>query len=40
MDKFDTFARVRHIHLPFGQLAGQQALAAGMWYLTLRKRLR
>jgi len=40
MEEFDTFARMRHICLPFGQLAGHQALAAGMWYSTLRERLR
>ncbi|MGQ0564646.1 MAG: NAD(P)/FAD-dependent oxidoreductase [Gemmobacter sp.] len=40
MTEFDTFAQVRHIRLPFGQWAGQQALALGMWYFSLRERLR
>ncbi len=40
MAEFDTFAQVRHIRLPFGQWVGQQALAAGMWYFTLREKLR
>lgn len=40
MAEFDTFAQVRHIRLPFGQWIGQRALAAGMWYFTLREKLR
>lgn len=38
--EFDTFAQVRHLRLPFGAWAGQQAMALGMWYYKLRERLR
>ena len=40
MSEFDVFANVRHLRLPFGAWAGQQALALGMWWFGLRERLR
>ncbi|MBD3765958.1 MAG: FAD-binding oxidoreductase [Rhodobacterales bacterium] len=40
MGEFDTFAQVRHLRLPLGEWAGQQAMALGMWYFRLRERLR
>jgi gamma-glutamylputrescine oxidase len=40
MAEFDVFAGVRHLRLPFGHWAGQQALALGMWWFGLREKLR
>ncbi|PTQ74050.1 FAD-binding oxidoreductase [Pseudomonas sp. GV071] len=40
MEKFDTFAGVSHIRLPFGDWVGNQMLAVGMWYYQMLERLR
>lgn len=40
MTEFDTFAQVRHVRLPFGAWAGQQAMALGMWYFKWLERFR
>ncbi|MGH8436495.1 MAG: NAD(P)/FAD-dependent oxidoreductase [Pseudomonas sp.] len=40
LEKFDTFAGVSHIRLPFGDWVGNQMLAVGMWYYQLLERLR
>ena len=36
MERFDVFARVRHVRLPVGEWAGRQLLALGMLYYRLR----
>ena len=36
MERFDVFARVRHVRLPVGDWAGRQLLALGMLYYRLR----
>jgi hypothetical protein len=36
MERFDVFARVRHVRLPVGEWAGRQMLALGMLYYRLR----
>ena len=38
--RFDTFAAFRHIRVPYGDVLGNPLLAAGMWYYSLRERLR
>jgi len=35
LEKFDTFADIKHIRLPFGEWANGQMMAAGMWYYNL-----
>ncbi len=35
-DKFDLFTRIRHVHLPVGEWAGNQILALGMLYYRMR----
>jgi hypothetical protein len=40
LEKFDTFAGVSHIRLPFGDWVGNQMLAVGMWYYQMLERLR
>lgn len=35
-DRFDLFARIRHVRLPVGEWAGNQILAAGMLYYRMR----
>jgi len=40
LERFDTFAAFRHIRVPGGDLLGNPLLAAGMWYYSLRERLR
>ncbi|MTH77964.1 NAD(P)/FAD-dependent oxidoreductase [Paracoccus aestuariivivens] len=40
MREFDVFAGVRHMRLPLGTWAGQQAIALGMFYYRLKERLR
>lgn len=36
MERFDVFARVRHVRLPVGEWAGRQLLALGMLYYRLK----
>jgi gamma-glutamylputrescine oxidase len=38
--RFDTFAAFRHIRVPLGGLLGNPLLAAGMWYYSLREKMR
>ncbi|MDS9470032.1 FAD-binding oxidoreductase [Paracoccus sp. MBLB3053] len=40
MREFDVFAGVRHMRLPLGTWAGQQAIALGMFYYRLKERFR
>jgi len=40
MQKFDTFARFKHIRVPAGNLLGNPLLAVGMWYYQLLEKLR
>ncbi|MGB7335054.1 MAG: FAD-binding oxidoreductase, partial [Salaquimonas sp.] len=40
MEQFDVFAKVRHLHLPFGRSLGSQIVALGMLYYTLLEKLR
>lgn len=40
MQKFDTFAKFRHIRVPAGDLLGNPLLAVGMWYYQLLEKLR
>jgi glycine/D-amino acid oxidase-like deaminating enzyme len=35
-ERFDLFARIRHVHLPIGEWAGNQVLALGMLYYRMR----
>ena len=35
LEKFDAFADIKHIRLPFGEWANGQMMAAGMWYYNL-----
>ena len=36
MERFDVFARVKHVRLPVGEWAGRQMLALGMLYYRMR----
>ena len=40
MQKFDTFAKFKHIRVPAGDLLGNPLLAVGMWYYQLLEKLR
>ena len=40
MEKFDTFARFKHVRVPAGELLGNPLLAVGMWYYQLLEKLR
>ncbi|MBO3273896.1 NAD(P)/FAD-dependent oxidoreductase [Pseudomonas schmalbachii] len=40
LEKFDTFARCKHIKVPLGDLFGNPMLAAGMWYYQMMEKLR
>ena len=40
LGKFDTFARCKHIRVPFGDALGNPLLMAGMWYYQLLEKLR
>ncbi|NNC23282.1 FAD-binding oxidoreductase [Salinisphaera sp. USBA-960] len=40
LEEFDTFAQVKHIHIPFNSQLGNGLLAAGMWYYQLLEKLR
>ncbi|GLK83803.1 NAD(P)/FAD-dependent oxidoreductase [Ancylobacter defluvii] len=40
MGEFDVFDAVRRLRLPMGAWLAHQSLALGMWYYTLRERLR
>jgi len=40
MEKYDVFADFNHIQLPFGEWAGSQMLAVGMWYYGLLEKFR
>ena len=40
MQKFDTFAKFKHIRVPAGELLGNPLLAVGMWYYQLLEKLR
>ena len=39
MQKFDTFAKFKHIRVPAGDLLGSPLLAVGMWYYQLLEKL-
>ncbi len=40
MEKFDVFADISHIRLPFGEWVSGQMMAAGMWYYGMLEKLR
>jgi len=40
MEKFDTFAKFKHVRVPAGKLLGSPLLAVGMWYYQLLEKLR
>ncbi|MGL4222050.1 MAG: FAD-binding oxidoreductase, partial [Shewanella sp.] len=40
MQEFDLFAAMRHIRIPLNEWFGNQALALGMLYYTLRENWR
>ncbi len=40
MEKFDVFADISHIRLPFGDWVSGQMMAAGMWYYGMMEKLR
>ena len=40
LQKFDTFAKFKHIRVPAGDLLGNPLLAVGMWYYQLLEKLR
>ncbi|MCU1719078.1 NAD(P)/FAD-dependent oxidoreductase [Pseudomonas sp. 5P_3.1_Bac2] len=40
LEKFDTFARCKHVKVPLGDVFGNPMLAAGMWYYQMLEKLR
>lgn len=40
LERFDAFADVRHLRIPFGDRLGSTLLAVGMWYYKLLERIR
>ena len=40
MEKFDVFAGIKHVRLPFGEWMSGQMMAAGMWYYGMLEKLR
>ncbi|WP_227369921.1 NAD(P)/FAD-dependent oxidoreductase [Halomonas sp. M20] len=40
LEEFDTFAKVKHMRIPFNDRLGNTLLAAGMWYYQLLEKLR
>lgn len=40
MEKFDVFADISHVRLPFGDWVSGQMMAAGMWYYGMLEKLR
>ncbi len=40
LERFDTFARCKHIRVPLGDVLGNPMLALGMWYYQMLEKLR